>query len=100
MQVTGIPGCCTAQVVFGFGGANHNFYGRPQTEEQIETQLAVRCSRAKAGGMGIMIAFTNSEQEFAEKALKKAGFRSTRKVTKGAHCDTTVRLWYKLLDKE
>jgi hypothetical protein len=97
-RVTAFPNCCTAKIVYNFGGTytsglNINITDEKKMEKFINDEMYWQPNGT------LMVAITNSDQTLANKVLRKMGFFSTKWMEKEQHPETKMRLWWKQVDK-
>ena len=93
--------CCTATLLYDFGESEVS-EGGPY-ESDFETELSNTIDiinryllfRDKA----CLMAITNSEQSVANKVFTTLKFRHSAWMTKDAHKETKIRIWWLPLDK-
>lgn len=98
MQLVAFPGCCTAQVLVGFGQSDTAAWGyrpaREYTEETFYTEARGHLEQAGRGSYATVIAITNSDQTTAMKVLPKLGFVLVQQeIGKRAHEDKTLNTY-------
>lgn len=90
MQTNEVINCCTASIMFGFGGTEtadiDGYAYRPKAVELIEYH--------RGEGEAVLIAFTNNEQKGANEMLKSLGFKRTKSMSKYRHPETKLILWW------
>lgn len=98
IQIRSFPFCCTAKVLCNFGETRTSEGGSHSVEyERIKYEVARLMRSHLTVGYGtdaILTAITNNEQKVANKVLRELGWKSTKFVSKQAHPDTKVKLWY------
>ena len=92
------PYCCTAKVICNFGETHTSEGGSYHAEyERIKSEVE-RLMRNHLTGRfspdAILTAITNNEQKVANKVLRELGWKSTKFVSKQAHPETKIKLWY------
>ena len=89
------PGCCTAKILFGFGGSNTAMYGgRAQPAPHTLSNEISRCmEHAVRDGQGILTAATTTEQTVANDVLAKLGWTKAMESHKDNHSETRLILW-------
>jgi hypothetical protein len=97
MNISGIESCCTARILSGFGAADAALYPDqynglrfPNTKEALLNQMLT----AKRSGNAVVIAFTNNKQKEGNALLREIGFKRTKWMSKTAHPNTKLRLWW------
>jgi hypothetical protein len=98
MELIGFTGCCTAQVIAGFGQTvNGDWEFRPDevlSTSQIKAGLGILLNRARRSGQAVVTVTTNDKQVNANKALNEVGFESSIWMSKTQHPETRLRLWW------
>lgn len=109
MRLEEFPGCCTARVLFDFGGsadAMHRGgvihestlekeYDSVMEEYDVLADLDDEEDYDDAEGNAVMVATTTTEQEVANKFLEGKGFLRVGPYFKPKHPDTGLYLWWK-----
>jgi len=94
MRYIGFPNCCTATILYDLGGTSVSGMSTwPISKEDI-TQYITHLLDNCYGGHTIVVA-TNSEQKVANEALRDMGFSHSKWMSKDAHPNTKLRLWWK-----
>jgi hypothetical protein len=97
MEVEGLPGCCNAVIIHGFGNAPHAQrlrYGDdadPDTDDQKQFVAQV----IEDHGNKLIVATTNSYQTNTMKILKERGFQRTKSMSKPRHMDSKLIMWWR-----
>lgn len=104
MKVSDFPGCCTANVLSGFGNSETGMrtgdvpaggYTPEQFERMVQQKIDYYLGTM---GRAILTATLTDEQVKEAKVLKKLGFKHTRWIKKRAHRETRLRLYWKEAD--
>lgn len=99
MYIEDFPGCCTINILKGFGQTNTAECGRKfKTAFTIEQWLRAEIRDAREEGLAMLVATTNDQQKEGNKALRACGFRRTKWAKKDNHPETKVALWFKPLN--
>lgn len=98
MQLVHFPGCCTAQVLVGFGQSDTAALGyrphREYTEETFYNEAKRLLEQAGRHNYATVIAITNSDQTTAMKVLPKLGFVLVQQeIGKRQHEDKTLNTY-------
>lgn len=98
MQLQSFPGCCTAQVLVGFGQSDTAAYGyrpaRPYTEETFYEEAKRLIQNAGRMNQATIIAITNNDQTVAMTVLPRLGFKLVQeKIGKNQHADKTLNTY-------
>jgi hypothetical protein len=104
MKVSEYPGCCTAVVLSGFGNSQTGMRGHdvpagghsPEEFERLVKYKLDYCLRDM--GKAIVTCTLTDEQDKEAKVLKKLGFKHSRWISKRAHKETRLRLYWKEAD--
>lgn len=96
VSATGFPLCCTAVVLKDFGesvvsGGTHKKPNKVKLKSEIAAKMEMY---SKYGTTACITAITNSEQTVANEVLKELGFRHSPWMSKKAHPETKIRLWW------
>ena len=94
MRLSGFPACCTAMVLHDFSGsavASNAHEPATTTEALVEYILS---SIRWDNSMAFVSATTNNEQTMINSGLELLGFESTPWLSKRAHSETRVKLWW------
>ncbi len=95
MKTASFPNCCTATVLYDFGGTHISGLDRqPTNENDLRTWIQERMRYATGSGR-LYTAITNSDQKVAAKVLRGLGFSCTKWMSKQQHSETKMRLWWK-----
>lgn len=99
MQIKPYPNCCTAKVVVGFGQTETaDWEIRPEGDglsvEEIKAQLGEKLNSYGMAHLAILSCITNDQQVNANQALEEVGFLSSDWMSKKAHPETQVKLWW------
>ena len=103
MRIRDFPHCCTAKIIVDFGESDVAEGGAwPVTQEEIESYILGKIERYSQPfyGYATLVATTNNEQKTANKVLLKLGFKHSTWMSKKAHKNTKVRLWWYPLERE
>jgi hypothetical protein len=92
MKLEQFPFCCTASIVYDFGGTQVSEHIHNKSKGAIETYLR---SVLKYKEGHLYLAITNSQQKAANSVLKKLGFKHSKWMSKRAHPETKIRLWWR-----
>ena len=88
------PGCCTARVVYDFGGTmTAEFNTSKIAKSKIKAYLRLKIKQAR--GRECLIATTNDDQHQANQALEELGFNCSDWMSKETHAETKLKLWWK-----
>lgn len=98
MVLENFPGCCTAQVLVGFGQSDTAAWNyrpdRPYTEETFYKEARELLEIAGRVNKATVIAITNSDQTIAMKVLPKLGFVLVQQeIGKRQHEDKTLNTY-------
>lgn len=102
MDIYPFPNCCTGAVAVNFGQTRTNgmdCIGSLPDYADIKDELSDMLDDYKYDGFAFVSATTNNEQKIDNKVLKDLGFEYSAWMSKKAHPETKVRLWWKQLDK-
>ncbi len=101
MHMTEFPFCCTAKVVVGFEQSLTAEpdkrlwnYVEPSSVEVIAKFLVDTIESERGRGHALLTITTNSDQERANKALRKLGFSHSHWMSKPQHTTKKLRLWW------
>jgi hypothetical protein len=94
MQIIPFINCCSAQIIYDFGGTDAAIMGsgRPTDKASLKTSIKKAIDNYP---QGILIAITNSQQKIAMESLEEMGFHHTEKISKQIHEDTQLIIWYR-----
>lgn len=104
MKVSEYPGCCTAVVLSGFGNSQTGERGLEVPADGHSPEEFERLVKQKLdyylGTMGkaVVTCTLTDEQDKEAKVLKKLGFKHSRWISKRAHRETRLRLYWKEAD--
>lgn len=93
MKIVDFPLCCTASIIFDFGGTALSA-GKKEAES-VESLRQRLKTLVDIYGCDLLVAITNSEQKNANKVLLEAEFEHTPWMSKKAHAESKIRLWWK-----
>lgn len=94
------PHCCTAKIIYGFGGtttADVNAY-QIATKEELNLQIEAKERYAKTTGNAVVIITLNSAQKIGDKVLRSRGYKHSKWMSKSAHPKVKLRVYYKALN--
>lgn len=112
MKLEEMPGCCTARVLFDFGGSRHAMHRRYKvTAEELEVEYKKATEAydifvdedeftedcwnfGAAAGNAVMVACTTTEQAVANEFLQSKGFLRAGPYKKPKHPETGLYLWW------
>ena len=94
MKSTNFAGCCTAKIIYDFGGTelSAGLTGK-RTLKSIRAYLRKKINDAH--GSTCLVAITNNEQKGANRVLKEMGFSCSPWMKKWQHAESKIRLWWK-----
>lgn len=105
MFLKNYPNCCTAKVLTGFGQtltADHAI--RPQGNElpidSIKSEIEADLKSIRLNGYAVLTCITNDQQVNGNQALEEMGFKSSGWMSKDAHPETKIKLWWHAVDTE
>ncbi len=105
MKVFDFPGCCSANIIAGFGQTKTAEYGiRPLNNntvdlQQLKNAIEMRKQEAIDDGLAVLVATVNNQQKVGIKALLECGFTLSPPMYKGKHPETQLILAYCPLGK-
>lgn len=105
MNVFNFPGCCTANIIAGFGQTKTAEYGiRPLNNDKVDLQhlknaIERRKQQAIDNGLAVLVATVNNQQKVGIKALLECGFTLSPPMYKNNHPETQLILAYCPLGK-
>ena len=99
MQTKAYPNCCTAKVLVGFGQTETADWDiRPDGNElsvlEIKASIGSELNAYGMPNMAMLSCITNDQQVNANQALEELGFLSSYWMSKQAHPETKVKLWW------
>lgn len=98
MNVRDFPGCCTAKVLTQFGQERAAEFRTGIPEDNTPENLQRILEGSKRGGMGMITAILTQNQTHGIELLEGAGFKNTGWVSKAAHPETKIALFYLSLE--
>ena len=98
MNVREFPGCCTAKVLTQFGEERAAEFRTGIPEDNTPENLQRILGGYKRGGVGMVTAILTQNQTHGIELLEGAGFKSTGWVSKGAHPENKIALFYLSLE--
>jgi len=94
MKAQNFPNCCTARIVYDFGGTRlSGMDTEPTNENVLKRQIKDEMRWSSRGRL--FVAITNSDQKTAAKVLRELGFSHSKWLSKAQHSETKMRLWWK-----
>lgn len=100
-KIKDFPYCCTAAILYNFGESYAAAGGGYEPDAKaFEKTILEEIKTHKVYGYAMITAITNSQQKCANKVLRRLGFKSSRWMSKTAHQDTKIKLWYKQLGED
>ena len=105
MYTRNFPNCCTAKVLVGFGQTNTADLcirptGNELPVEEIKREIESKLRNISRQGYGVLTCITNDQQLNGNQALEEMGFKSSGWMSKGAHPETKIKLWWYAVDTE
>lgn len=100
MKRVSFPHCCTASIIIDLGesivaeGGPKNY-----SVEEIENFIRDSFKSVYCANEAATVIITNSDQKRANKALRNLGFEHSTWMSKKAHKNTKIRLWWKQTSK-
>lgn len=94
-MVADFTNCCTAGILYSFGGSSAAMYGRGENpdEKDLATDVESRMRSFQRQGKGIFTAMLTTEQTVAAKVLEALGWTKCMTSNKLNHSDTQLQLW-------
>jgi hypothetical protein len=93
MKSTSFPNCCTATVLYDFGGTALSAGDKTFTSAKVIRNY-LRKEMDAARDYHCLVVMTNSEQEVANKVLLEMGFEHSPWMRKYQHSESKIRLWW------
>lgn len=98
MNVEEFPGCCTARVLTHFGEEGEAEYSMRVPRDNTPSRLQDTLKNLKREGKGIVTAILTQNQGHGVALLEGAGFKSMGWVSKKAHPNNKIALFYLSLE--
>ena len=93
MDSRDFPGCCTAEVLFDFGGTVLSS-GQKRARGKQVMRAYIKKRIKYSAGKRCLIAITNDSQTAANSVLREMGFSHSPWMKKLQHPESKIRLWY------
>lgn len=94
MKSQGFPGCCTATILYDFGGTKLSMGDRfGKTKTQIRGYLRKKINELK--NYHCLVIITNNQQDAANEVLEELGFQHSKWMSKVPHPESKIRLWWR-----
>ena len=94
------PHCCTVEIIYDFGESELAEGGDyPQDEDILFTHIENAIRRHSGNGRfnpgkATLLAITNNDQKITNKVLRKFGFKHSTWLSKDAHPESKIRIWW------
>lgn len=96
MKTLEFPHCCTAKLMVDFGESIYAEGGDQEYSlKQVEKFIKGEFTNWYNNSLAFFTVVTNSDQKIANKALRNLKFKHSKWMSKTAHPETKVRLWWK-----
>ena len=100
-KIMDFPHCCTSKLFYDFGESITAEGGSRKVDYKEELKTVVRLINYHINfrQLACLTAITNNEQKTANKIFRRLGFKHSPWMTKSAHKNTKIRIWWLQLDK-
>ena len=93
MKSRPFPGCCTASILYDFGGTILSQGEKGNIgAERIRNYLKKKAKDAT--GYDCLVVITNDKQKIANEILEDLGFEHSEWMSKIPHPESKIRLWW------
>lgn len=93
LHINDVPNCCTAKLIYGFGGSGTVNHDRMEPKETTAKQLKDLMEQATRDGNGILTAYVTTRQTQAIEILESMGWTLSSESEKGRHTETKLRCY-------
>ncbi len=95
LYMSDIRNCCTAKLLYGFGGSDTAAYGRDnnQNEAEMAADLEEKMRYCQRHGQGLAIVLITDKQVMARKVLEAMGWKLGNESAKRNHGESNLLLY-------